>query len=107
MPVADKDLAIRCRREFIRRQGLDSTLIEVSAIQGVVTIRGELRPVRGQDIDLQHELEVIMQSIRRIPGVRDVRSEVGVRYGAGRRAAPQVRRSAIDEESIPVPEDFD
>lgn len=107
MPVVDKDLAIRCRREFIRRQGLDPTYIEVSAIQGVVTLRGELRPIRGQNVDLQHELEIIMQNIRRIPGVRDVRSEVGIRYGVGRPAAPTQRASAIDEESLPVPEDFD
>lgn len=106
MPAVDKDLAIRCRREFVRRQGLDSTFIEVSAVGGVVTLRGELRPVRGQSIDLQHELEVIMQNIRRLPGVRDVRSEVGVRtFGTTRRAET---RKAWEEETsaAPAPEDF-
>jgi osmotically-inducible protein OsmY len=107
MPAEDKDLAIRCRREFVRRQGIDSRFLEITAMRGVVTLRGELRPVRGQDIDLQHELEVIMQNIRRISGVRDVRNDVGVRAPTIRR--PTVTRKSWDEEETAArpPEDFD
>ena len=99
MPAEDKDLAIRCRREFVRRQGLDCTFVEVNAVRGVVSLRGELRPVRGQDVDLHHELDIVMQNLRRVPGVRDVRSEVEIRYGIGGAS----RRGREAE----IPEDFE
>jgi len=82
MPVEDKQLALRARKEVIKRQGIQSTFIEVSAIKGVVTLRGALSRVRGPigaDLDLEKEMEIIEQNIRTIPGVRDVRNELRIR----------------------------
>lgn len=79
MPVDDKQMGLRVRKEIVRRQGIDTSRVEVTANRGVIVLRGEIRPVRGQDIDLDKELEIIEQAVRQIPGVRDIRNEIRTR----------------------------
>lgn len=75
MPVEDAEMTRSVRREISRRY-VDSTNIDVRVIHGVVYLRGYMQPLRGYDIDLREELEIILRIIRMRPGIRDVVSEV-------------------------------
>jgi len=66
------------QREITRRY-IDSTGLNVKAIHGVVYLRGYIRKLRGHDVDLEHELEIIDRVLRGRPGVRDVIIEVDIR----------------------------
>ncbi|MHB0913961.1 MAG: hypothetical protein ACYC2Y_11055 [Armatimonadota bacterium] len=71
MPVADKEMTRMVQRE-IGRHPIDSRLLDVHCSHGVVHVRGILRRLRGHDVDLRHELEMIRRVLHSKPGVRDV-----------------------------------
>lgn len=71
MPVADKELQLMVRREIARRQ-VDTTLLDVYAVHGVVHLRGVLRPLRGTDFDMKVEMGIIEHMLKLKPGVREV-----------------------------------
>lgn len=75
MPVEDVQMTRMVQREVTRRY-IDSTRLEVKAIHGVVYLRGTIRRLRGHDLDLNHELEIINRVLRGKPGIRDVVIEV-------------------------------
>lgn len=76
MPVEDLYMTRRVQREFGKRNSIDYSLVGIRAIHGVVYLTGRIRPIRGRDVSLQEELGIIVQNIKRIPGVRDVVCEV-------------------------------
>lgn len=77
MPVEDMQMSRRVQREISKRASVDSSLINLRSIHGVVYISGRIRPVRGAvNVNLEEELHIIAQNIKRIPGVRDVVMEV-------------------------------
>ena len=71
MPAADKELQLLVRREIGRRP-LDITLLDVHAVHGVVYMTGTIRAVRGANIDLKHEMNIVEHMLKLKPGVRDV-----------------------------------
>lgn len=63
----------------INKRRIDTSLMDVHVIHGVVYIRGVVRPLRGQPVDLNQELEIIRRILRQKPGIRDVIIDVTIR----------------------------
>lgn len=78
MPVQDVHMTRLVQREIIRRY-IDSSKLDVKAVHGVVYLRGSIRKLRGHDVDLKHELEVIYRVLRAKPGIRDVIMDVDLK----------------------------
>lgn len=65
------------RKELIKRQSVDTSLIDVVVANGVAYLSGDLRPARGGGgIDLKEELGHIETVLRQLPGIRDVVTRV-------------------------------
>lgn len=77
MPAEDALMTRMVQRE-IGRRCIDATRLDVKAFHGVVYIRGQIRHLRGHDVDLQVELETIGRILRQRPGIRDVIIDVNV-----------------------------
>jgi len=78
MPAEDAQMTRLVQREICRRY-IDSSRLEVKAIRGVVYLRGSIKRLRGHDVDLAHELEIINRVLRGKPGIRDVVMEVDIK----------------------------
>jgi len=78
MPIEDKALGHRVRKELVKRQNLDVSRAEVYTLGGRVTVYGIIRVLRGANIDPRRELEILARAIRSVPGVREV--EFNVRF---------------------------
>lgn len=71
MSLEDMRLTRACQREVIRRY-VDSNRMEIKVVNGVCYLNGEIRGVRGINVDLESEIEMIERLIRALPGIRDV-----------------------------------
>lgn len=78
MPAEDVAMTRLVQREIGRRP-IDARLLDVRAVHGVVYIRGPVRRLRGHDVNLEHEMEVIRRVLRSKPGIRDVIMDVTYR----------------------------
>lgn len=78
MPSEDASMTRLVQREIGRRY-IDITRLEIKAMHGIVYIRGSICRLRGHDVDLRHELEVIGRILRGKAGVRDVIMDVSIR----------------------------
>lgn len=78
MPAEDAQMTRMAQREISRRY-IDTSRLDVKAMHGVVYLRGVVRPLRGHEVDLNHELQVINRVLRSKPGIREVIIEVEVR----------------------------
>ena len=73
MPLEDKSVRLRIMRELAKRQSIDTSRLQVSCINQVCTIIGNLRPLRGsRGVDTRKELAILQDIIVRLPGVREV-----------------------------------
>ncbi|MFQ6097353.1 MAG: hypothetical protein ACE5O2_06445 [Armatimonadota bacterium] len=72
MPLEDKATRLRILREIAKRN-VDATRLQVSVLNNIVTLTGELRPLRGRMArDTQQELETIREIILHLPKIREV-----------------------------------
>jgi len=72
MAVEDKQIAMRVRREIVRRS-LDASQLMIHVAHGHVELGGILKPAnRNAAIDMAKELEFAKERVIRIPGVRDM-----------------------------------
>ncbi len=71
MPLEDKQLRLRCMREIARRP-IDYSQLQIQAINGIVRMAGVLRPIRGNVVDMNRELRIIIDSLERLPKVKEV-----------------------------------
>ena len=72
MTLEDTRLRRLIQRQLVKRS-VDTDKIQVFVTNGVVTLQGELRDRRaGGLIDLRQEREIILDLVRRLPGVRDI-----------------------------------
>ncbi|KPJ61938.1 hypothetical protein AMK68_05530 [candidate division KD3-62 bacterium DG_56] len=71
MSIEDMRLTRACQREVVRRY-IDSNRLELKVVNGVCYLNGEIRTIRGVDVDLESEIEMIERLIRGVPGIRDV-----------------------------------
>jgi len=71
MPLEDVEMRRMVLREINKRH-LDTSLMDVHVIHGVVYIRGMVRGIRGHNVDVKQELEIIRRILRQKPGIRDV-----------------------------------
>lgn len=78
MPSGDAHLTRQVQREISRRY-IDTTRLDVKALHGVVYLRGSVTRLRGHDVDLKKELEVINRVLRGKQGIRDVIIDVSIR----------------------------
>lgn len=78
MPIADSETTRMVKREISRRF-INAAGLDVKSMHGVVYLRGFIQALRGHDIDLRHELEVIHRILRTKPGIRDVIIDVDIR----------------------------
>jgi len=59
------------KKELVKRD-IESNLINVTVINSVVYLDGEVRPIRGVTLDVRKERDLIEEIIRNFRGVRDV-----------------------------------
>ena len=78
MPAEDLTVTRMVHREVTRRY-IDSSLLDVKAIHGVVYIRGTIKKIRGHDLDLRKEMEIIQRVLRSKSEIRDVIVDVTYR----------------------------
>ncbi|MDH7481216.1 MAG: BON domain-containing protein [Armatimonadota bacterium] len=78
MPAEDVQMTRLVQREIGRRY-IDSRQLDVRVIHGVVYIRGTVRKIRGHDVSLEAEMEIIRRILRSKPGIRDVIMDVTYR----------------------------
>lgn len=75
MPVDDAQMTRMVQREIARRY-VDTTRLDVRAMHGVVYLKGTIKALRGHELNLEHEFEVMQRVIRSKPGIRDVIADV-------------------------------
>lgn len=78
MPSEDASMTRLVQREIGRRY-IDTTRIDIKAMHGIVYIRGSICKLRGHDVDLKKELEVINRILRGKAGIREVIMDVSIR----------------------------
>ena len=78
MPAEDSSMTRLVQREVSRRY-IDATRLDVKAIHGVIYLRGSIARIRGHDVDLKKELEIIHRVLRGKTGIRDVIIDVTFR----------------------------
>ncbi|GIV09173.1 MAG: hypothetical protein KatS3mg020_0249 [Fimbriimonadales bacterium] len=71
MALADVETRRMVLREISKRH-IDSSRMDVQVFHGVVYLRGTVSGMRGHDIDIKAEMEVIRRILRQRPGIRDV-----------------------------------
>jgi osmotically-inducible protein OsmY len=71
MTLADTRMRRDIQKELVKRE-IESNLINVSVVNAVVYLDGELRAIRGASMDCRREREIIEDVITRMKGVRDV-----------------------------------
>jgi osmotically-inducible protein OsmY len=71
MTLADTRMRRDIQKELVKRE-IESNLINVSVVNAVVYLEGELRPIRGVIMNPRREREIIEEVITRMKGVRDV-----------------------------------
>jgi osmotically-inducible protein OsmY len=71
MTLQDTRLRRLIQKELVKRS-VDTALINVFVTNGVVTLQGELRNQRGYAVDLRQEIEIILDVVRGMRGVRDI-----------------------------------
>lgn len=71
MALADVETRRMVLREISKRH-LDISRLDVQVFHGVVYLRGTVSGVRGHDIDVKAEMELIRRILRQRPGIRDV-----------------------------------
>lgn len=77
VPVEDAEMTRMVRREIGRRY-IDSSMLDVRVMHGVVYLRGWVDKLRGhnEQVDLREEVELIHRILLQRPGIRDVVIEV-------------------------------
>ncbi len=79
MPAEDIAATRRIRAQITRRT-VDSSMLNVRVVHGVVYVQGIIRKLRSYpNIDLEQETETICHILRLQPGVRDVIWEASIR----------------------------
>ncbi|MBC7327334.1 hypothetical protein H5T87_04370 [bacterium] len=78
MKPEDAILAKSIMSELTRRR-LNTSGVIITASNGIVRIQGTIRRIRGDNRDLNYELERARDIIKRKPGVRDVVINVKIR----------------------------
>lgn len=84
MSVEDKKLLRELMRDLGRRRNLDLTDVKVSVSRAVGYVGGILRPAPGEFLEPKAEAKAILDSCRRIPGLRDVVFEARWELGSKR-----------------------
>ncbi len=79
MPTPQDIEAQRIVRREIARRPIDSTLLHIQINHGIVILRGQVRPMRGHQMDIHEEMQHIVKAIKQRPGIRDVILDVTYR----------------------------
>lgn len=58
-------------REISKRH-LDTSRLDVQVFHGVVYLRGTVSGMRGHELDVKAEVEIVRRILRQRPGIRDV-----------------------------------
>lgn len=69
--AADAETRRMVLREISKRH-IDVSRLDVQVYHGVVYLRGTVSALRGHDIDIKAEMELIRRILRQRPGIRDV-----------------------------------
>lgn len=65
------------QRELARRY-IDTTMVDVRVMHGIVYVRGLLKHLRTHsEVDLEREADIIRKILRQKPGIREIIWEVG------------------------------
>jgi hypothetical protein len=73
LATADRSIVQAVRREFVRRQSIDASMVDVRCTNGVVEIAGTLRLTGfARNTDLETEWKTVRELVMRVHGVRDI-----------------------------------
>ncbi|MEO7454263.1 MAG: hypothetical protein ABIV13_05820 [Fimbriimonadales bacterium] len=67
----DMEAAKTVRKEFARRP-IDTSLMMVTTAHGVVRLGGQVKAMRGHQMDIRSEMALIAKVLKQKPGIRDV-----------------------------------
>lgn len=68
------------RTEFGRRL-IDTSQTDIRVLNGICTIRGVVKPMRGGPADMKSEMETVAKVLKQKSMIRDVHMEVTIRSG--------------------------
>lgn len=71
MGLDDARLTRRVWKEIYKRP-VDPTRLLIRTSHGIIYVDGELRPIRGQHIDVKKEWEILEGILRHLAEVRDI-----------------------------------
>ena len=63
----------------VSKRNIDISLMDIHVNHGVVYLRGTVRQMRGYDIDLEREVQLICHILRARPGIREIINELSYR----------------------------
>lgn len=72
MPTPHDIEATRIVRRELARRPIDSSLLHIQISHGLVILRGQVRPLRGHQLNIEEEMQRIAKAIKQRPGIRDV-----------------------------------
>ncbi|HZP81625.1 MAG TPA: hypothetical protein VFB21_08310 [Chthonomonadaceae bacterium] len=79
-PIATQNaLMLKNVRAQITRRAVDSSMLNVTVSGSVVHITGVLRPLRGFNVDLRDEMNIISQILRQRSEIQEVVWDVTLR----------------------------
>jgi len=75
MTLADTRLRRNLLRELTKRP-IELTLLDVKVVAAIAYLTGEIKPIRGYELNVRKEREEIEEIVRSFPGVRGVVNEI-------------------------------
>jgi hypothetical protein len=79
MPRPEDIEMMRTVRREVARRPIDTSLMTIYISHGIVYLRGQVRAMRGHELDLPEELKLMAKVMKQRPGIRDVVIEVTYR----------------------------
>ena len=72
MPRPEDMEGAKIVRKELARRPIDTSLLMITVSHGVVRIGGQVRAMRGHEMDIRSEMELIAKMLRQRQGIRDV-----------------------------------
>ncbi len=72
MPRPEDFATLRLVRKELARKPIDTSLMQIYVMHGIVYFRGQVKATRGHQIDLKTEMEKIGTILRTKQEIRDV-----------------------------------
>lgn len=72
MPRHEDIEGLKLVRKELARRPIDISLLNIQYLHGIVRLSGQVKAMRGHEMDLKAEMELIAKILKQRPGIRDV-----------------------------------